>query len=370
MSSVVQRMRARPARSTRSNPLPPSPPPLPPSPVDAEMVEVFAPPSAPPAEVPKARAAPGRRNDGRVLTAKDDPSPGVFDILNIFRRQWFLSRSHLLANVLSAQKSEDGLISWVEFSPPFHSHLVKCALALVPRPVPRVKRVMFVFILELLNQEGHLAFFDLQKGGRKANNAQKEKRRLARKRSRAAKREREREAAKAAKLPPRERSCLVCGRQFQSRKTAKRHKCARHSKVVRKVEAAAAGSSSHPAPPALEAPPPIPVALPPAPLTPLAPPAPSHNGAAPPVTGDSGVASWPRSFHPPPPSLLYDPVEQLTFPQLFQARALFRRPLNLPEGFPWKERRAAIEAGLKNRMYEGTLGPEGDGDRASKRRRQ
>jgi hypothetical protein len=38
---------------------------------------------------------------------------------------------------------------------------------------------MFVYILELLNWEGHVAFFELQKGGRKANNAQKEKRRLA-----------------------------------------------------------------------------------------------------------------------------------------------------------------------------------------------
>ena len=41
---------------------------------------------------------------------------------------------------------------------------------------------------ELLNGKGNLAFFDLQTGGRKANNAQKEKRRLARKRSRASKR--------------------------------------------------------------------------------------------------------------------------------------------------------------------------------------
>ena len=85
----------------------------------------------------------------------------VFNILNTFRCWWFLSQSYLLANVLSAQKAEDSLVSWVEFPPPVHSHLVKCALALVPHPVPKVKRVMFVFILELLNQKGHLAFFDL-----------------------------------------------------------------------------------------------------------------------------------------------------------------------------------------------------------------
>jgi predicted Zn-ribbon and HTH transcriptional regulator len=149
----------------------------------------------------------------------------VFDVLNTFHRRWFLSRANLLANAISAQKAEDGNISWVEFTPPFHSHLVKCAVVLVPHPVHMVKQVMFVFILELLNGDGPSAFFNLQKGGRKANNAQKEKRHLARKRSRAAKRERDHEAAKVAKLPMRERQCEACGRKFESRKTARKHKC-------------------------------------------------------------------------------------------------------------------------------------------------
>jgi hypothetical protein len=227
----------------------------------------------------------------------------VFDVLNIFRRRWFLSRTALLAHVISAQKAEDGDISWVEFNPPFHSHLVKCAVALVPRlgcPVPMVKQVMFVFILELLNREGHLAFFDLQKGGRKANNAQKEKRRLARKRSRAAKREREREADKMAHLPTRERSCLGCGRKFNSRKTAKKHKCS-DSKVVRTKEAAVEGTSSRLVPPtkpitlAAPIPPRAPIALArpvrsgmkprPPPAAGPSRPAPPHSTIAPPVTG-------------------------------------------------------------------------------------
>jgi predicted RNA-binding Zn-ribbon protein involved in translation (DUF1610 family) len=226
----------------------------------------------------------------------------VFDILNIFRRRWFLSRTALLAQVISAQKAEDGDISWVEFNPPFHSHLVKCAVALVPRlgcPVPMVKWVMFVFILELLNREGHLAFFDIQKGGCKANNAQKEKRRLARKRSRAAKREREREADKMAHLPTRERSCLGCGRKFNSRKTAKKHKCP-DSKVVRTKEAAVVGTSSCLAPPTkpIKLAAPIPPCAPIAPARPVRPqprcplpaastsrPAPPHSTVAPPVTG-------------------------------------------------------------------------------------
>ncbi len=54
--------------------------------------------------------------------------------------------------------------------------------------------MIFGYILELLNKEGHKAFFDLQKGACKANNAEKEKRRLAQKGSRAAKRERKCEA--------------------------------------------------------------------------------------------------------------------------------------------------------------------------------
>ena len=66
-----------------------------------------------------------------------DNEISVFDIHNIFRRRWFLSRAILLTNVISAQKDEDGNISWVEFSPQYHSHLVKCAVTLVPHPVKK-----------------------------------------------------------------------------------------------------------------------------------------------------------------------------------------------------------------------------------------
>ena len=204
--------------------------------------------------------------------------PSVFDILNIFRRRWFLSRDKLLTNVISAQKAEDGNISWVEFAPQYHSHLVKCAVALVPHPVLTVKKVMFVYILELLNGKGNLAFFNLQAGGRKANNAQKEKRRLARKRSRASKREREREAAKAAKLPTRERQCVACGRKFNSRKTASKHKCP-NSKVERVGRAASRQASQ--ATPATQP------DKPPAILTPHAPSIPTYDDGPSVVTGDS-----------------------------------------------------------------------------------
>ena len=253
------------------------------SPVDTVMAQT-------PAQKPKGRVKPLSNSSSELVELL------VFDILNIFRRRWFLSRSHLLANVISAQKAEDGNISWVEFSSPYHAHLVKCAIALMPHPVPgvkvlthpvpvaKVKGVMFVFVLELLNQEGHLAFFELQKGGRKANNAQKEKRCLARKRSRAAKREREREAAKVDNLPLCQRTCLVCGRMFQSCKTAKRHKCAKHSKVVRNKGKTIAESSSHPV---LYIKPNTPTRL-----APVAPTAPSYSNISPPVTGVLGDNSF------------------------------------------------------------------------------
>jgi hypothetical protein len=114
----------------------------------------------------------------------------VFDIHNTFRHHWFLSRDHLVANVISAQKAEDGKIFWVEFAPQFHAHLVKCTVALVPCPLHKVKKVMFGYILELLNGEGPQAFFDLTIGLWRATQAQKEKRHLARKRNCASRRNR------------------------------------------------------------------------------------------------------------------------------------------------------------------------------------
>ncbi|KAI0283457.1 hypothetical protein BC826DRAFT_1110202, partial [Russula brevipes] len=99
----------------------------------------------------------------------------VFDIQNIFRRHWFLSRASLLSHVVTAQKAANGKVEWVEFDSPFHSHLVKCACTLVPRPVQKVKKVMFVFIFEVLNDEVPRNFFDLPPA-----KAKREQRRLSR----------------------------------------------------------------------------------------------------------------------------------------------------------------------------------------------
>ncbi|KAF8270668.1 hypothetical protein EI94DRAFT_1698647 [Lactarius quietus] len=268
-------------------------------PFNPVLAKVSLRPPLPPPPPNKGGTLPTGHGGPKPIPGDDELS--VFDILNTFRRRWFLSREHLVKHIISAQKAEDGTFSWVEFPPPFHSHLVKCAVALVPHPVRMVKWVMFVYLLELLNREDHLAFFELQKGGRKANNAQKEKWCLARKRSRAVKHERDREAAKVASLPARERTCVKCGRKFASRKTAKKHKCS-DSKVVCVKEAEGARVESRP----------VLIAKPSKPASSFTPHAPtitpstlqtlpnpfggrlrsvrkaSHNTSVPPVTGDSG----------------------------------------------------------------------------------
>jgi hypothetical protein len=69
----------------------------------------------------------------------------MFDILNVFQCHWFLSMDHLRAQALLAQKANDRKFFWVEFTPQFHAHLVKCAVALVPWLMLKVKKVMFAF---------------------------------------------------------------------------------------------------------------------------------------------------------------------------------------------------------------------------------
>jgi hypothetical protein len=166
---------------------------------------------------------PGKRLAKKKALAVD-AELSIFNIYNIFRHHWFLSMDHLKANALSAQKAEDGKISWVEFTPQFHAHLVKCTVALVPHPIKKVKQVMFGFILELLNGEGPMAFFDLTKGQRHQTHAQKEKKHLAWKRNRTSRRERQKTMEEAVEGRP-QQQCQQCGCKFTSCKAAKRHRC-------------------------------------------------------------------------------------------------------------------------------------------------
>jgi hypothetical protein len=123
-----------------------------------------------------------------------------------------------------AQKANDRKIFWVKFTPQFHAHLVKCAVALVPWPISKVKKVMFIYILELLNEEGNVAFFNLAKGDRQATTAQKEKKQLAWKRNCTSRQEHQKQAEEAVEGQP-QWKCDFCGQKFASCKTTKRHQC-------------------------------------------------------------------------------------------------------------------------------------------------
>ena len=87
--------------------------------------------------------------------------PSVFDILNLFWHHWFLLRDWLVSLIASAQQTDGSSIDWVKFLPTAHSHLVQCAIKLAPSvPAAKVKQVMFVYILEVLNGDGPaLSFF-------------------------------------------------------------------------------------------------------------------------------------------------------------------------------------------------------------------
>ena len=100
-------------------------------------------PACPPA--PDASASP-------PFASANDLS--VFNLTAILRARWFLDRSHLASNVVSAQCGPNSNIDWVKFAPPFHSHLIKCATALLSPQLcsmKRLKGVLFAYVLEVLN---------------------------------------------------------------------------------------------------------------------------------------------------------------------------------------------------------------------------
>jgi len=124
------------------------------------MPATAASPVLPPLRAPVSDHARGR---ARPSVAQEDSSASVatdysvFDVLNLFRARWFLNRDHILSLVVFAQKADNNNnISWVEFAPQTHSHLVRQAITLAPPlyPLALLKRVMFTFILEVVNDRG------------------------------------------------------------------------------------------------------------------------------------------------------------------------------------------------------------------------
>ena len=135
-----------------------------PPPSSMSQVSSLPAPSALPSCAPVSDHARGRARPSVAQTplsaAVDVYS--VFDVLNIFRARWFINRPHILSLALFAQKAGEGNeVTWVEFSPQSHSHLVKQALALAPPsyPLALVKRVMFSFLLEVVNSPDSFFFF-------------------------------------------------------------------------------------------------------------------------------------------------------------------------------------------------------------------
>jgi hypothetical protein len=119
-------------------------------------------PTAPPHKKGKLAAPPPCSTPSGWTTSHEEDRPSVFEVLNIFRQHWFLHREHLIANVLSTQTDDAGRFTWVDFQAPFHTHLVQCMQCLLPPlcPVVKGKKVMFVFLLEVLDRGCREAFFD------------------------------------------------------------------------------------------------------------------------------------------------------------------------------------------------------------------
>ncbi|KAG0705287.1 hypothetical protein DFH29DRAFT_996871 [Suillus ampliporus] len=202
-----------------------------------------------------------------ALGSTDLGDPSVFDMLNVLRRRLFVNVDELRKNILIATKDDKGQIDWVTLSPAYHGTLVKTALVLVLRGVlnaplvPLVKRTLFVYILELLNEGKDTMFFALSKGATTHNRAQREKKRLARKRSRAAKREEQRIVKKGGHVQVALKrgqenvlTCPDCALDFRSRKQQKKHTC---KKAVKSVVEPTIAPTNSTLPPAVTVPSPV-----------------------------------------------------------------------------------------------------------------
>ena len=99
----------------------------------------------------------------RVIPLDDMPSttstplinhPSVFEVLNLFRACWFLNCEHLMSLTLAAVKGSDNNdIIWIDLLPSSHTYLLHQAKNLAPPsyPLSLLKRVMFTFLLEVIN---------------------------------------------------------------------------------------------------------------------------------------------------------------------------------------------------------------------------
>ena len=121
-------------------------------------------PTAPLVQAPKPQRSP--------------PSPEEL-CLRTFKTCWYLDKSWLVDFVASAQRATPSSpVTWVEFMPKGHTHLVRSALKLVPPtkllPVAKIKEVMFQYILIVLNGLGSSPdFFNARKAAKPRKKASK-----------------------------------------------------------------------------------------------------------------------------------------------------------------------------------------------------
>ncbi|KAF8460757.1 hypothetical protein BDZ91DRAFT_413623 [Kalaharituber pfeilii] len=163
---------------------------------------------------------------------KDEASK--LTVLSVLGKALFVRASELLARTTLAAKGKDGKVFWLTLEPVFHSQLLQTVIAVAKHhgldttPVEVLKSTLFDFLLDILNGCPQQDFFSKKEVESKGNRANRERKRLARKRSRAAKRERLREREKFANTCRRStqsRSCDECGKKFESRKRLSKHKC-------------------------------------------------------------------------------------------------------------------------------------------------
>ncbi|KAF9451545.1 hypothetical protein P691DRAFT_344494 [Macrolepiota fuliginosa MF-IS2] len=169
-------------------------------------------------------------------------------VVCILERCMFVRASDLLAETTLATKNSEGEVTWVSFGPTYHSNIVKAAVATVKsaqkgaHKTLAIKEGLFIFILDILNGRPQVDFFVKKEIERGCNRANRERKRLARKRQRAARRERVRESEllKAGKrvdpavlegtvktdpVDGQTRRCSACHKRFASRKKLSKHKC-------------------------------------------------------------------------------------------------------------------------------------------------
>jgi hypothetical protein len=113
--------------------------------------------------------------------AKRSPPSAEELCLKTFRACWFIDKDWLVSFIASAQRLKpDAPITWVEFVPKGHTHLVRCALKLVPPtralPIAKIKECMFTFILSVLNGPGPSSgFFNARKAAKPRKRTRKRK---------------------------------------------------------------------------------------------------------------------------------------------------------------------------------------------------